>query len=155
MRSMTNKLIKGIIPVIPTPFTENEELDLEALERLVDVAARANAAPVCLPAYAREFYKLTDPERSAVLKTALKGASCGPCVQCFHPATQLSNHLDPINSANHISSISTPTRVYDTTVLARGSRDWDAHQSRSFRRSRYGRSSVRSDWHPSCCATAE
>ncbi|MGD0128233.1 MAG: dihydrodipicolinate synthase family protein [Terriglobia bacterium] len=70
---MTNKLIKGIIPVIPTPFTENEELDLEALERLVDFAAKANAAAVCLPAYASEFYKLTDSERGATIRTAIKG----------------------------------------------------------------------------------
>ena len=67
-------MLKGIIPVIPTPFTEDEELDLEALERLVDFAANSGAAGICLPAYASEFYKLTDPERAAVVRTAVKSA---------------------------------------------------------------------------------
>jgi dihydrodipicolinate synthase/N-acetylneuraminate lyase len=67
-------MLKGIIPVIPTPFTEEEELDLEALERLVDFAANSGAAGICLPAYASEFYKLTDPERAAVVRTAVKSA---------------------------------------------------------------------------------
>ena len=66
-------LIKGIIPVMPAPFTEHEELELEALERLVDFAFRAYAAGVCLPAYASEFYKLTHSERGATIRTAVKG----------------------------------------------------------------------------------
>ncbi len=71
---MTDQMLRGIIPVIPTPFTEHEELDLEALERLVDFAALSGAAGICLPAYASEFYKLTDPERVAVISTAIKSS---------------------------------------------------------------------------------
>jgi len=71
---MTNKMLRGIIPVIATPFTEDEGLDLEALERLVDFAAISGAAGICLPAYGSEFYKLTDPERAAVIRTAVKSS---------------------------------------------------------------------------------
>jgi 2-keto-3-deoxy-L-arabinonate dehydratase len=67
-------MLKGIIPVIPTPFTGHEELDLEALERLVGFAADSGAAGICLPAYAGESYKLTDSERAAVIRTAVKFA---------------------------------------------------------------------------------
>jgi len=71
---MTGQMLRGIIPVIPTPFTEREELDLEALERLVDFAAISGAAGICLPAYASEFYKLTDPERAEVIRAAVKSS---------------------------------------------------------------------------------
>jgi len=71
---MTSQMLRGIIPVIPTPFTQHEELDLEALERLVDFAATSGAAGICLPAYGSEFYKLTDPERVAVVRTAVKSS---------------------------------------------------------------------------------
>lgn len=71
---MTNKMLRGMIPIIPTPFTEREEVDLEALERLVDFAAISGAAAICLPAYGSEFYKLSDSERLAVIGTAVKSS---------------------------------------------------------------------------------
>lgn len=63
--------IDGIIPVIPTPFTKNEEIDEEALRQLVDFAAAANACCICLPAYGSEFYKLSEPERFRVVEIAV------------------------------------------------------------------------------------
>jgi 4-hydroxy-tetrahydrodipicolinate synthase len=71
---MTNKILRGVIPIVPTPFTADEGLDLEALERLVDFAASSGVAGICLPAYGSEFYKLTDSERLAIIKTAVKSS---------------------------------------------------------------------------------
>ena len=64
----------GTVPVIPTPFHDNEELDLDALRSLVDFAARAGVSAICLPAYGSEFYKLTEAERSTLVKTAVAAA---------------------------------------------------------------------------------
>jgi 2-keto-3-deoxy-L-arabinonate dehydratase len=55
--------IDGIVPIIPTPFNVDEEIDWAVLRRLLDFAAHAEVEAVCLPAYASEFYKLTEAER--------------------------------------------------------------------------------------------
>jgi dihydrodipicolinate synthase/N-acetylneuraminate lyase len=66
--------LAGIIPVIPTPFTLDERLDLVALRRLVRFAIKTGAEAVCLPAYASEFYKLDRGEREAVIAEAVEEA---------------------------------------------------------------------------------
>ena len=50
----SDKLLEGVIPIIPTPFTENEEIDEDALRRLVDFACSCGIEAACLPAYASE-----------------------------------------------------------------------------------------------------
>src|SRR5438552_16674394 len=55
--------IDGIVPVIPTPFDADEEINWAALRSLLDFAAGADVGAGCLPAYAREFYKLTEAVR--------------------------------------------------------------------------------------------
>jgi dihydrodipicolinate synthase/N-acetylneuraminate lyase len=68
------KLLSGVVPIIPTPFHENEEIDEEALTRLVDFAIEGKIQAACLPAYASEFYKLTDEERLKVVRIAVDHA---------------------------------------------------------------------------------
>jgi len=63
--------IDGIVPVIPTPFDANEEINWAALRSLLDFAAGADIDAVCLPAYASEFYKLTEAERREVIVAAI------------------------------------------------------------------------------------
>ena len=63
--------IHGIVPVIPTPFDDREEVDFEALARLVGFAADAGVTAACLPAYGSEFYKLSEEERTAVVREAV------------------------------------------------------------------------------------
>ena len=66
--------IDGIIPIIPTPFTPEEEVDSAALLELVEFGIAAGAWGVCLPAYASEFYKLSEQERLAVVEIAVRQA---------------------------------------------------------------------------------
>jgi 4-hydroxy-tetrahydrodipicolinate synthase len=47
--------VHGIVPVIPTPFDDREEVDFEALACLVGFAADAGVTAACLPAYGSEF----------------------------------------------------------------------------------------------------
>jgi len=63
--------IDGIVPVIPTPFGPEEEIDWGALRSLLDFAAGASVNGVCLPAYASEFYKLSEAERREVIVVAV------------------------------------------------------------------------------------
>jgi 2-keto-3-deoxy-L-arabinonate dehydratase len=80
----------GIVPVIPTPFTETQEIDPEALAGLVDFAVRAGAKAACLPAYGSEFYKLTDQERSTLVRAAVDraGARMAIMAQSNHPSSR-------------------------------------------------------------------
>jgi 2-keto-3-deoxy-L-arabinonate dehydratase len=68
---VNNFQIDGIVPVIPTPFTADEEIDWAALRRLLDFAASADVNAVCLPAYASEFYKLSEAERREAIIVAV------------------------------------------------------------------------------------
>ncbi len=66
-----HKPLSGSIPIIPTPFTTSEEIDEAALGNLIEFAIDAGLQAVCLPAYASEFYKLSDNEKLQVVKIAV------------------------------------------------------------------------------------
>lgn len=70
--------IDGIVPIIPTAFDEKERIDWRAQERLLDFACGIDVSAVCLPAYASEFYKLSDAERREIIRHAVEHA--GPRV---------------------------------------------------------------------------
>jgi 4-hydroxy-tetrahydrodipicolinate synthase len=65
----------GVVPIVPTPFTKDEEIDEEALRRLIDFSISGGIKAVCLPAYASEFYKLSDDEKLRVVKIAVEHAA--------------------------------------------------------------------------------
>lgn len=72
---MKKKELEGVVPIVPTPFKENEEIDEEALRTLIDFAIAKGLQAVCLPAYASEFYKLTDEEKLRVVSIAVNQAA--------------------------------------------------------------------------------
>ncbi|MGD0126944.1 MAG: dihydrodipicolinate synthase family protein [Terriglobia bacterium] len=67
--------IDGIIPIIPTTFDGKDRIDWSAFERLLDFACGIDVCAVCLPAYASEFYKLSDAERREIIAKAVQ--CCG------------------------------------------------------------------------------
>ncbi len=67
--------IDGVVPVIPTPFEADEQVDWDALCRLIDFACVSGASALCLPAYASEFYKLTGEERQRTISEAVDQAA--------------------------------------------------------------------------------
>lgn len=69
-----NFVIDGIVPIVPTPFDESEAIAWQDLDRLIDFAVEAGACAACLPAYASEFYKLSEDERLELVHRAAKRA---------------------------------------------------------------------------------
>lgn len=67
--------IDGIVPIIPTPFGADDQIDFGSLSGLIDFAFAAGAAAVCLPAYASEFYKLTEEEKHQLIAEAVSCAA--------------------------------------------------------------------------------
>lgn len=64
--------VNGIIPIIPTPFMADEQVDWTSLRSLVDFACASGACAMCLPAYASEFYKISGHERVCLIAEAVQ-----------------------------------------------------------------------------------
>ncbi len=71
MISEHKRELTGVVPIIPTPFNEKEEVDENGLRKLIDFAIGGGVDGVCLPAYASEYYKLTDEEKVRIVKIAV------------------------------------------------------------------------------------
>lgn len=65
------KEIKGICPIIATPFLENGDVDYEGLEKLVAHLIDGGCHAVTLFGIAGEYYKLTDAERDNMAKIVI------------------------------------------------------------------------------------
>ncbi len=66
--------IKGICPIIATPFTENGEVDYQDLDNLVKHLINGGCHAVTLFGIAGEYYKLTDDERKKMVEVTVKAA---------------------------------------------------------------------------------
>lgn len=100
--------IDGVVPVIPTPFREDESIDYDALASCVRFAAQCGVSAVCLPAYGSEFYKLSEAERVEVVETAVRAAEGRVRViaQSNHPASLHAARIARANQERGASLIS-------------------------------------------------
>lgn len=71
-----NKLteIKGICPIVASPFTDNGEVDYESLDKLVKHLLNGGCHAVTLFGIAGEYYKLSDDEREKMAQVTIKAA---------------------------------------------------------------------------------
>ena len=86
MKSAFYPKLSGVLPVIPTPFKKNGDLDEEGLRAIVDYAIASGAGGICSPMFASEFYKLSEDEIRTVTRIVIDQA-CGrvPVIaQCNH-----------------------------------------------------------------------
>ena len=99
MGKKDKKELFGAVPIIPTPFNENEEIDEDALRRLIDFAVSGGVQAACLPAYASEFYKLTDEEKLRVVKIAIDHSAgrIQIIAQSNHPSLKVAIKLAQAN----------------------------------------------------------
>jgi 4-hydroxy-tetrahydrodipicolinate synthase len=107
-----NKDLFGVVPIIPTPFTNKEDIDENALRKLVEFAIEAGVGAACLPAYASEFYKLTDDEKLRVVRVAVDQASgrLQIVAQSNHPSLKIAIRLaqENIDAGADIISLAVP-----------------------------------------------
>jgi 4-hydroxy-tetrahydrodipicolinate synthase len=89
------KPIRGVVPIIPTPFDSGESVDEGGLQRLVDFAAACELDAICLPAYGSEYYKLSEDERIRVVELAARQAAGRVRVvaQCNHGSSKVAGWL--------------------------------------------------------------
>ena len=67
--------LRGIITVLNTPFTEQDEIDIPSLKRNVRAAIQAGVAGFLVPAMASEVGKLNMNERLALVRAVLEEAN--------------------------------------------------------------------------------
>ncbi|MET0427987.1 MAG: dihydrodipicolinate synthase family protein, partial [Microvirga sp.] len=60
-------MLKGILPVLPTPFTPSGAIDAAAMTRIVDFALAAGADGLVFPGFASEVDALSGEERDTLL----------------------------------------------------------------------------------------
>lgn len=66
--------IKGVVPILQAPFTNDGALDYEDLYREVDAAIQDGAGAVTLFGTGTEFYMLSDEEKRNMISVTLKAA---------------------------------------------------------------------------------
>ena len=110
------KNLFGVVPIVPTPFKENEEIDEKALRDLIEFAIASGIQSVCLPAYASEFYKLSDEEKLKVVKIAVDQAAgrIQIVAQSNSPSLKIAIQLAKANVAAgaHVISLAVP-RIFN------------------------------------------
>ena len=94
--------LKGAVPIIPIPFDRHDEIDEEALCRLVEFCATKRFGAICLPAYGSEFYKLSDRERIRVVQVAVQQAAGR--LQVIAQSNHGSSHVALANARLHVEN---------------------------------------------------
>ncbi len=109
-KSDTKPEVLGVVPVVPIPFLEDEQIDEAGLRRLIEFAIRCKVRAVCLPMYGSEFYKLSDDERTRVVSIAVSQARNRIIVigNCAHGSAQIARRFARANVAAGAHMISIP-----------------------------------------------
>ena len=59
--------LKGIYPIVPTPFLDQGEIDYSSIERLVEFMEKKKVHGLAILGALGEGHKLTDQERTEVI----------------------------------------------------------------------------------------
>jgi 4-hydroxy-tetrahydrodipicolinate synthase len=70
----------GVIPILATPFHDDESVDLESLERLIRFNVEVGVDGITVLGLLGESNRLTDEERARTISTAVKAAGALPVI---------------------------------------------------------------------------
>jgi len=88
---MTKTIYSGILPVVPTTFTETGDLDLDSQRRALDCIVDQGVDGACILANFSEQFLLTDEERDSLLTICLDhiAGRIPIIVTCSHFSTRI------------------------------------------------------------------
>ena len=83
---------RGVFPIAPTPFKEDESLDMEGQTRVLDCMIDQDVDGICILANYSEQFLLNDAERDQLLKICLEhiAGRVPVIVTCSHFSTRIS-----------------------------------------------------------------
>jgi 2-keto-3-deoxy-L-arabinonate dehydratase len=67
MTSEQSAVLAGVVPIAPTPFRENGDLDLDSQRRVLDCMIEQGVDGICILANYSEQFLLSDDERNTLL----------------------------------------------------------------------------------------
>ncbi|HKS04960.1 MAG TPA: dihydrodipicolinate synthase family protein [Gemmatimonadaceae bacterium] len=70
----------GVVPILATPFHDDESLDLESLDKMIRFNVAVGVDGVTVLGLLGESNRMSDAERSALVKTAVKAAGKTPVI---------------------------------------------------------------------------
>ena len=87
----SDKPIRGVVPIAPTPFRDNGDLDLDSQRRVFDCMIDQGVDGICILANYSEQFLLADEERSVLLDLALAHVRgrVPVIVTCSHFSTRI------------------------------------------------------------------
>ena len=71
MKTLSNTVMAGVYPVLPTPFDVAKAVDADSLRRLVRYLLRAGVDGMTFPGVASEFLQLSESERLGLVQLVL------------------------------------------------------------------------------------
>jgi 2-keto-3-deoxy-L-arabinonate dehydratase len=85
------KPYRGVMPIAPTPFAENGDLDLDGMRRVLDCMIDQGVDGICILANYSEQFLLTDDERNVLLDLSLRHVAgrVPVIVTCSHFSTRI------------------------------------------------------------------
>jgi 2-keto-3-deoxy-L-arabinonate dehydratase len=83
--------LTGVMPIAPTPFHKNGDLDLDGMRRVIDCMVDQGVDAICILANYSEQFALTDEERATLLDLSMKQAAdrVPLIVTCSHFSTRI------------------------------------------------------------------
>ena len=83
--------LTGVVPIAPTPFAANGDLDLDGMRRVLDCMIDQGVDGVCILANYSEQFLLTDDERHTLLELSLSHVAgrVPVVVTCSHYSTRI------------------------------------------------------------------
>jgi dihydrodipicolinate synthase/N-acetylneuraminate lyase len=87
----TSQHYSGVFPIVPTPFSDSGELDLDGQRRVIDCMVDQGSAGMCILANYSEQFALTDGERDTLLELCLDhiAGRTPVIVACSHFSTRV------------------------------------------------------------------
>jgi 4-hydroxy-tetrahydrodipicolinate synthase len=70
----------GVIPILATPFNDDESLDLDSLDRLIRFNAAVGVDGITVLGLLGESNRLTDDDRAQIVRTAVRAAGTLPVI---------------------------------------------------------------------------
>jgi dihydrodipicolinate synthase/N-acetylneuraminate lyase len=82
---------RGVLPIAPTPFTDNGDLDLDGMRRVLDCMIDQGVDAICILANYSEQFLLTDEERNILQDLSLRHVAgrVPVIVTCSHFSTRI------------------------------------------------------------------
>jgi len=97
---------QGIYPILPTPFGDDESLDLESFDRIIRFMARLGVDGVTVLGVLGEANRLLDREREQLIHTAVKAAGSLPViVGASHSGTRAALGLSQMAEAGGADAV--------------------------------------------------